>query len=806
MTFNKVGQFRAADVTITDAGGYYTATEVEAALQEISTSSTLISHANLSDMPSSSNDDHDGRYYTETELSASGGSDLIGDHNGHTVKDTFEHIINRGKTSVITVTLTGGLGISWISGELYDKDSKTFISTDSGSGNLTNNVINYLKWVSGTTLTISTSSSADDEILIAIFSVYDGNINGHRETSLMNVSLANTRRGMRALFPTRIISGMSVSEDTDVTNPLDVQMDAGVLWKDGIEKSTPIEIKSRNTAMVRHFHTASAWDSDTDAEIDTANYDNGTQKTAIPNNKWVKSMFIFMNGKIGWVYPNAYYNTKAQALLGALPTIPPGLELVPKLTAIVYQEGDASFTQTTWQDIRPGISEESFAGVSDHGALAGLSDDDHTQYALLAGRSGGQILIGGLDASDDLTLQSTSDATRGSILIPDDLLVNSGTLFVDVSQNSVGILTSSIATSDTFTCHATRNQFWQDDSIFSVSDASGQGDNTDHFFFNIADDEWYVNIANFFFSGILNVENIANTGAINLKPSGDNDDYIQFSTTSNVPTISVVGGSALNISSDSFINLIPNDAGSSNYIQLVTAGNQPAISSTSGLLTLFSNVNITGDLTVTGNDITFANIIGKNEVNFIGSSSHTYLDIVAPSTSYDAALRLYNSATAEWAVGFDNSHSDDFCINTGGTINYSSAALRIVSSTKQSIFGGDVQAPNGLTAAKNFILSKINSTLYPNEISTADTTPNAGSGEIIKLTNNGTWTITNFDNQPGTCNFTVIYTGGGTLTIQHNADIRCPGGANITLNQNDTACFTFIDRDKNYCTSVSKNA
>lgn len=27
-------------------------------------------------------------------------------------------------------------------------------------------------------------------------------------------------------------------------------------------------------------------------------------------------------------------------------------------------------------------------GVSDHGALTGLSDDDHTQYALLAGRGG----------------------------------------------------------------------------------------------------------------------------------------------------------------------------------------------------------------------------------------------------------------------------------------------------------------------------------------------------------------------------------------------------------------------------------
>jgi len=49
----------------------------------------------------------------------------------------------------------------------------------------------------------------------------------------------------------------------------------------------------------------------------------------------------------------------------------------------------------------------------DHGLLAGLGDDDHAQYALLAGRAGGQTLIGGTAAGEDLTLQSTSNATRG---------------------------------------------------------------------------------------------------------------------------------------------------------------------------------------------------------------------------------------------------------------------------------------------------------------------------------------------------------------------------------------------------------
>lgn len=53
--------------------------------------------------------------------------------------------------------------------------------------------------------------------------------------------------------------------------------------------------------------------------------------------------------------------------------------------------------------------------VLDHGLLDGRSDDDHLQYALLAGRSGGQALIGGTDASDNLDLFSTSDATKGLV-------------------------------------------------------------------------------------------------------------------------------------------------------------------------------------------------------------------------------------------------------------------------------------------------------------------------------------------------------------------------------------------------------
>jgi hypothetical protein len=62
-------------------------------------------------------------------------------------------------------------------------------------------------------------------------------------------------------------------------------------------------------------------------------------------------------------------------------------------------------------------------GTRDHHLLAGLTDDDHSIYALLAGRAGGQALIGGTAASENLTLQSTAHATRGLVQSVDPLQI-----------------------------------------------------------------------------------------------------------------------------------------------------------------------------------------------------------------------------------------------------------------------------------------------------------------------------------------------------------------------------------------------
>lgn len=65
----------------------------------------------------------------------------------------------------------------------------------------------------------------------------------------------------------------------------------------------------------------------------------------------------------------------------------------------------------------------------DHGTISGLGDDDHSQYALLAGRSGGQSLTGGTAASNNLTLDSTSHSTKGSVILGSSIRPSSDAVY-----------------------------------------------------------------------------------------------------------------------------------------------------------------------------------------------------------------------------------------------------------------------------------------------------------------------------------------------------------------------------------------
>lgn len=109
---------------------------------------------------------------------------------------------------------------------------------------------------------------------------------------------------------------------------------------------------------------------------------------------------------------NALYD-KIEAVVASIPAAYTDEQAQDAVGSILT---DSSTIDFTYNDGAPSITGSVITGAIDHNSLANLTTGDpHTQYALLAGRSGGQTIIGGTAAFDNLTLRTTSDAAKGYI-------------------------------------------------------------------------------------------------------------------------------------------------------------------------------------------------------------------------------------------------------------------------------------------------------------------------------------------------------------------------------------------------------
>ncbi|MFA6394005.1 MAG: hypothetical protein WCW25_03995, partial [Patescibacteria group bacterium] len=145
-------------------------------------------------------------------------------------------------------------------------------------------------------------------------------------------------------------------------------------------------------------------------QVDNTSYDDGDGGLAAltDGNYGVHWMYIVLGTipKLSTVYGRGDYAsvTAAQAE-GAPQDLPPSITGAGVLIGrVIIQKNNAAINT-----VESAFSNNfNPAGLAYHSNLAGLIADDHLQYALLAGRSGGQTLIGGANAADGLILQTTS--------------------------------------------------------------------------------------------------------------------------------------------------------------------------------------------------------------------------------------------------------------------------------------------------------------------------------------------------------------------------------------------------------------
>lgn len=173
-----------------------------------------------------------------------------------------------------------------------------------------------------------------------------------------------------------LIFGQSGDANRDLT------MTAGSLWWGRTEYSA----SAVDTSGADTFFTYSAGGQEDAAasQWPNAQYDNSGTLTTMTNNRWA-NLFFFLepDGHIVMMYGRDQFVTEAQAENEGVPSssLPSRISDTSILAARYTFEKSANTATIS------SAFEELFAnaGVTNHGNLAGLTDDDHTQYLLADG-------------------------------------------------------------------------------------------------------------------------------------------------------------------------------------------------------------------------------------------------------------------------------------------------------------------------------------------------------------------------------------------------------------------------------------
>ncbi len=145
--------------------------------------------------------------------------------------------------------------------------------------------------------------------------------------------------------------------------------------------------------------------------VDNTQYDDGSGTlAALPANKYAKHTLYLLGGvsdKYLLIYPQAYYNTQAEAESATLSTPPNYISgAFVRVASIVIHQGAANIVSII--DERPRIgfaSSSTVGGITAHGALSGLGNNDHNQYLL---RDGTNIMTGILNMNFNTIINATS--------------------------------------------------------------------------------------------------------------------------------------------------------------------------------------------------------------------------------------------------------------------------------------------------------------------------------------------------------------------------------------------------------------
>jgi hypothetical protein len=329
--------------------------------------------------------------------------------------DISQLILNASTMGVIyggELTDGGGLDIDVASGFGYSSvgslPNDTLIKREWNATSLTlpaSSAVYVYFNTSGTLVSNGTRPATDENILLgrvitsasAILYIEKAPLDAHHSGNNFSNLL---RDALGPLF----VSGCLVSESG--TRQLDVT--AGIYYfsmnKYSPAGASPITFDYFYESASPGVYTRVA----SQTTISNSQYDDGSGTLAsLPSNKYAKHLLLTVGGpseKYLVIYPNAYYDTLAEAENAPLQTTPSFIkDSFVRVASIVVKQGTSAIQSIIDERPRVGFASSStVGGVTSHSALSDLSNDDHTQYTLVSGARAftGNVNMGGFQITN----------------------------------------------------------------------------------------------------------------------------------------------------------------------------------------------------------------------------------------------------------------------------------------------------------------------------------------------------------------------------------------------------------------------
>ena len=386
---------------------------------------------------------------------------------------------------------------------------------------------------------------------------------------------------------------------------------------------------------------------------DNTSYDNGGVYTTLSANRYaVLWFYIELDGGLLCVYGTAEYTSEATAELEAPPTsVPLRVSVQSELIGrLIFKK-----SQATAEAIES-VFGQVFAGavVTDHGNLAGLSDDDHEQYTLVTGARefSGNIGFGGNRGTN------AADAVAETDLTSFRQAKNAAILTNRVANNTwTTNLTNSVTIESTLEVTGTISQDGTNVLLDSDIDVTVP---------SVAKSQDYANITNnvdvFLRDGSVALTDDVDFGSFAVSNHGDlvfwSGATAEIKHGGNAEGVHIGGGGSADSFSGAFIRLHGNDIGDSlsGTLELGAGDN-----TTNGTITLRTGTNIVRitinqDGSVQGHGNIWSNFVFGSDVDLpatqlvgnVPKTVFTNLTSITVSNSASVTYAITNLPDSEW--------------------------------------------------------------------------------------------------------------------------------------------------------------